>query len=38
MEVKKEKLFAIVGIYLCVHVCAERAGLRFLGRAEGCPR
>lgn len=36
--VKKEKLFATVGIYLCVHVCAERAGLRFLGRAEGCPR
>lgn len=29
MEVKKEKLFATVGIYFCVHVCAERAGLRF---------
>lgn len=38
MEVKKEKLFATVVIYLCVHVCAERAGLRFLGRAEGCPK
>lgn len=37
MEVKKEKLFATVGIYLCVHVCAERAGWRFWGELKVVP-
>lgn len=37
MEVKKEKLFATVGIYLCVHVRAERAGWRFWGELKVVP-